>query len=97
MCDPALNTLALSLPYAHCSQSRLVCHMSGTALNENNQPMMLPNGKSVETACFFRSSHHVLCRLCLWREGSGVAGPPERGTGGVVHCLLLWELYCTVS
>lgn len=44
VCDPALNTLALSLPYAHCSQSRLVCHMSGTALNENNQPMMLPNG-----------------------------------------------------
>ena len=45
VCDPQLNTLAHSLPSAHCSQSRLVCTMSGTALNENNQPMMLPNGE----------------------------------------------------
>lgn len=44
VCDPQLNSLALSLPSAHCSQSRLVCTMSGTAMNENNQPMMLPNG-----------------------------------------------------
>jgi len=44
VCDPQLNTLAHTLPFAHCSQSRLVCTMSGTALNENNQPMMLPNG-----------------------------------------------------
>jgi len=44
VCDPVLNTLAHNLPFAHCSQSRLVCHMSGAALNENNQPMMLPNG-----------------------------------------------------
>ena len=46
VCDPVLNTLAHHLPFAHCSHSRLVCHMSGAALNENNQPMMLPNGKS---------------------------------------------------
>ena len=46
VCDPVLNTLAHNLPFAHCSQSRLVCHMSGAALNENNQPMMLPNGKT---------------------------------------------------
>ena len=45
VCEPHLNTLAHNLPMAHCSQSRLVCTMSGTALNENNQPMMLPNGK----------------------------------------------------
>jgi len=44
VCHPALNTLAISLPYAHCSQSRLVCNMTGRALNENNHPMMLPNG-----------------------------------------------------
>jgi len=44
VCDPHLNTLAHNLPYAHCSQSRLVCTISGAALNENNQPMMLPNG-----------------------------------------------------
>jgi len=44
VCHPALNTLAIALPFAHCSQSRLVCSMSGKPLNENNVPMMLPNG-----------------------------------------------------
>lgn len=44
VCHPALNTLAIALPYAHCSQSRLVCFLSGKPLNENNVPMMLPNG-----------------------------------------------------
>jgi macrophage erythroblast attacher len=36
--------LATALPFAHCSQSRLFCFISGTPLNENNHPMMLPNG-----------------------------------------------------
>ena len=53
VCDPVLNTLAHHLPFAHCSHSRLVCHMSGAALNENNQPMMLPNGKGWWWWCFF--------------------------------------------
>ncbi|KAG7160563.1 E3 ubiquitin-protein transferase MAEA-like [Homarus americanus] len=44
VCQPSLNSLASPLPYAHCSQSRLVCHISGEQLNENNQPLMLPNG-----------------------------------------------------
>ncbi|XP_023328951.1 macrophage erythroblast attacher [Eurytemora carolleeae] len=44
VCHPSLNALAVGLPYSHCSQSRLVCYMSGTLLNENNLPMMLPNG-----------------------------------------------------
>ncbi|XP_071529525.1 E3 ubiquitin-protein transferase MAEA [Panulirus ornatus] len=44
VCQPSLNSLASPLPYAHCSQSRLVCHFSGEQLNENNQPLMLPNG-----------------------------------------------------
>jgi len=44
VCHPPLNTLANALPYSHCSQSRLVCHISGSPLNENNCPMMLPNG-----------------------------------------------------
>ncbi|XP_077283608.1 E3 ubiquitin-protein transferase Katazuke [Arctopsyche grandis] len=42
-CEP-LNSLAACLPHAHCSQSRLVCRISGDPLNENNHPMMLPNG-----------------------------------------------------
>uniref|UniRef100_T1J0Z8 E3 ubiquitin-protein transferase MAEA n=1 Tax=Strigamia maritima TaxID=126957 RepID=T1J0Z8_STRMM len=44
VCSPPLNELAKSLPYAHCSQSRLVCYISGQPLNENNHPLMLPNG-----------------------------------------------------
>lgn len=44
MCNEALNELAAPLPFAHCSQSRLVCSISGKPLNEYNQPMMMPNG-----------------------------------------------------
>lgn len=44
VCYDHLNELAEPLPFAHCSQSRLYCHISGLPLNENNQPMMLPNG-----------------------------------------------------
>ncbi len=44
VCHPALNKLAIPLPFAHCSQSRLICQISGKPLNENNRPMMLPNG-----------------------------------------------------
>ncbi|GFR32148.1 e3 ubiquitin-protein transferase MAEA [Trichonephila clavata] len=44
VCSPALNSLAQSLPYSHCSQSRLVCYISGDPLNEHNHPLMLPNG-----------------------------------------------------
>ncbi|XP_025834396.1 macrophage erythroblast attacher [Agrilus planipennis] len=44
VCNEYLNQLAEPLPYAHCSQSRLYCHISGLPMNENNQPMMLPNG-----------------------------------------------------
>lgn len=45
VCSPPLNQLAACLPHAHCSQSRLVCRISGQPLNEHNQPMMLPNGQ----------------------------------------------------
>ncbi|KAH7639064.1 macrophage erythroblast attacher-like protein [Dermatophagoides farinae] len=44
VCSEGLNKLASSLPCAHCSQSRLVCFISGEPINENNQPLMLPNG-----------------------------------------------------
>lgn len=44
VCNKALNELAAPLPFAHCSQSRLVCSISGKPLNEYNQPMMMPNG-----------------------------------------------------
>lgn len=44
VCTQPLNILASTLPYAHCSQSRLICSISGEALNEHNHPLMLPNG-----------------------------------------------------
>ncbi|XP_054263124.1 E3 ubiquitin-protein transferase MAEA isoform X1 [Macrosteles quadrilineatus] len=44
VCQDWLNILAMPLPFAHCSQSRLVCSISGLPLNEHNQPMVLPNG-----------------------------------------------------
>lgn len=44
LCSPLLNELAKKLPYPHCSQSKLICSISGQPLNEHNPPMMLPNG-----------------------------------------------------
>ena len=45
VCQKNLSVVAASLPYAHCSQSRLVCFITGEPLNEStNRPMMLPNG-----------------------------------------------------
>ncbi|CAG0882041.1 unnamed protein product [Cyprideis torosa] len=44
VCTDPFRTLARPLPFAHCSQSRLICPVDGTLLNEHNHPMMLPNG-----------------------------------------------------
>jgi len=44
VCQDWFNTLARPLPFAHCSQSRLFCSISGLPLNEHNTPMILPNG-----------------------------------------------------
>lgn len=44
VCSKQLLELANSLPYSHCAQSRLVCPISGEVMNENNPPMVLPNG-----------------------------------------------------
>lgn len=44
VCHPNLNAIARPLPYAYCSNSKLICSYSGAQINEHNQPMMLPNG-----------------------------------------------------
>jgi len=44
VCQTPLNELASQLPFAHCSQSRLICSLSGKPMNEHNHPLMLPNG-----------------------------------------------------
>ncbi|BES96221.1 CRA [Nesidiocoris tenuis] len=45
VCQEWLNALAEPLPFAHCSHSRLICHISGLPLNEHNQPMVMPNSR----------------------------------------------------
>lgn len=44
VCHPGLNVIAHPLPYAYCANSKLICAYSGQPMNENNVPMMLPNG-----------------------------------------------------
>lgn len=44
VCNRIFNELAKPLPFAHSSQSRLLCHFSGEQMNEHNPPLMLPNG-----------------------------------------------------
>ena len=34
VCHAALNKLAATLPFAHCSQSRLICHITGKPLGK---------------------------------------------------------------
>eukprot|EP00004_Rigifila_ramosa_P027757 TRINITY_DN9155_c0_g1_i1.p2 TRINITY_DN9155_c0_g1~~TRINITY_DN9155_c0_g1_i1.p2 ORF type:complete len:379 (+),score=116.93 TRINITY_DN9155_c0_g1_i1:79-1215(+) len=43
-CQSDMAELAAALPYAHHIHSRLVCRLSGAVMDENNPPMMLPNG-----------------------------------------------------
>ncbi len=61
VCQEPLHQLAQQLPYAHCSQSRLICYISGRPLNEHNQPMMLPNG--------FVYGEEALAKMALENEG----------------------------
>ena len=44
VCSEAGNKLAANLPFAHHGHSCLVCRMSGEVMDENNPPMVLPNG-----------------------------------------------------
>ncbi|VDI77842.1 macrophage erythroblast attacher [Mytilus galloprovincialis] len=44
ICNCQLNELGKGLPYSHCANSKLICAISGQALNEHNPPMALPNG-----------------------------------------------------
>ncbi|XP_035826567.1 E3 ubiquitin-protein transferase MAEA isoform X2 [Aplysia californica] len=45
VCSTHMNELAQPLPFSHCANSKLVCSITGFALNEHNPPMMLPNGR----------------------------------------------------
>jgi len=60
-CSTHLNHLAKDLPYAHCAQSRLICGISGEPLNENNPPMMLPNGRVFGHNMATENDNRVVC------------------------------------
>lgn len=44
VCNSNFNQIAKPLPFACCSNSKLIDSYSGEPINEHNQPMMLPNG-----------------------------------------------------
>jgi len=44
VCSENMNTLAEGLPFAHHVNSKLVCHITGAIMNEDNPPTALPNG-----------------------------------------------------
>eukprot|EP00002_Diphylleia_rotans_P036655 TRINITY_DN80_c0_g4_i2.p1 TRINITY_DN80_c0_g4~~TRINITY_DN80_c0_g4_i2.p1 ORF type:complete len:393 (-),score=94.05 TRINITY_DN80_c0_g4_i2:117-1295(-) len=44
VCQPPLDKLAEQLPFAHLAHSSIVCRISGNIMDEDNPPMMLPNG-----------------------------------------------------
>ena len=61
VCSRLFNDLAKHLPFAHCAQSRLICNLTGESINENNPPMMLPNGFVYSENV---STYHAYSGLC---------------------------------
>ncbi len=61
VCQTPLNDLAAPLPFAHCSQSKLFCFITKEPMNENNTPMMLPNG--------FVYGEHALAQMAAENDG----------------------------
>jgi macrophage erythroblast attacher len=44
LCDSRFQELAKDLPFAHFSNSKLICRISGLKMDTNNPPMVMPNG-----------------------------------------------------
>ena len=44
VCDPLFKELAKDLPNAYHSSSNLICRITGEPINDDNPPMVLPNG-----------------------------------------------------
>lgn len=103
VCSKSLNKLAQPLPMAHCANSRLVCKISGEVMNENNPPMMLPNGyvygynvSTLKTSCHPGHSDYKLklflpflcCLKCTVRT---------RKSHTALKWLLLCLIYCFFS
>ena len=45
-------SLADALPFAKHTHSKLVCHVTKQIMDEDNPPMVLPNGRAVQVDSF---------------------------------------------
>jgi macrophage erythroblast attacher len=66
VCTKQLGELARGLPFSHCSQSRLICFISGALMNEHNPPLMLPNGYVYSRNVCSHSSMHIHINYILY-------------------------------
>ena len=46
MCFAAYQTLAENLPFAYHSRSKIICRLTGEVMDEDNYPLILPNGNA---------------------------------------------------
>lgn len=75
ICDnETLGDLAMNLPLSHHVNSTIVCKISGKIMNEDNPPMLLPNGRvyslsvSIDEAFYFYIPELTLYRLYkIWQ------------------------------
>ncbi|KAH7907290.1 CTLH/CRA C-terminal to lish motif domain-containing protein [Hygrophoropsis aurantiaca] len=44
VCDPCIKSLADEVPFSHHANSTIVCRLSGKIMDEDNMPMVFPNG-----------------------------------------------------
>merc|ERR1711991_532480 len=61
VCTKEGRILAKDLPFSHHTRSMLVCRITGETMNENNPPMLLPNGNVY--------SQNALSRMAVSNEG----------------------------
>lgn len=64
-CNEQFNKVAQALPCALHSHSRLVCRLTGEIMNEDNPPMVLPNGQAYSKKALLeiaaRNNGRVIC------------------------------------
>jgi macrophage erythroblast attacher len=61
VCTPPYSAIAQDLPFSHHENSSIVCRITGEVMDENNPPLILPNG-------------HVYSRLALERMAANLGG-----------------------
>lgn len=84
VCQPHISEIAEPLPFSHCAQSRLICRVTKKPLNENNQPMVLPNGYVVGELVSFAVAQVSSLRLILTFSSSQALSEITKENGIVV-------------